>query len=221
MNIENLGERLVAQLLDSGLVKNAADIFDLQREQLVELERMGEKSSDRLLAAIEASKATSLERFIYALGIREVGEATAQALAAHFGTLDGLLAASQEALEAVPDIGPVVAAHIRDYLEDADNRELIDRLIGAGVHWPEALAHPTEQPLEGLRLVITGTLTTMSREEARGRLTALGAKVSSSVSKRTDAVIVGSEPGSKLAKAQALGIPIWAEQDLLHKLGDA
>ncbi len=220
MDIEGLGDKLVEQLIDKGLVEHVDDLYRLTVEQLVTLERMGEKSAKNLIAALEKSKHTTLARFIYALGIREVGEATARALAAHFRSLDKLRNASVEALEAVPDVGPVVAGHIHAFFRQPHNLEVIDNLIAAGVHWdePEEPPEPAALPLAGRSFVLTGALTSMTRDEAGERLMALGARVSGSVSKKTTAVIVGDKPGSKLARAEKLGVPVLDEAGLLQLL---
>ncbi len=170
---------------------------------------MGDKSAENLIIALEKSKQTTLPRFLFALGIREVGEATALTLANHFATLEAVEAASLEQLLDVPDVGPVVAAHIQAFFHQAHNIEVIDKLINAGVQWP-AIEKPSadSQPLAGKTFVVTGTLTGMSRDQAKARLQALGAKVAGSVSKKTDCVVVGADAGSKLAKAQELGIQI-------------
>jgi DNA ligase (NAD+) len=173
-----------------------------------------------LMAALERSKATRLERFLYALGIREVGEATAQRLAQHFGTLEALMAADEAQLRQVPDIGPVVAAHIHAFFQEPHNREVIAKLRKAGMHWPDVkAAGKEERSLEGQTFVLTGTLARMTRDEAKARLQALGAKVSGSVSKKTAYVVAGTDPGSKLAKAQTLGVTVLNEAEFLTLLG--
>ena len=215
MDIEGLGEKLIAKLDEAGLVKRLDDIYRLRLEDLAALERMGEKSAHKLLEAIEGSKHTTLARFLYALGIPEVGEATAQALARHFGALEPIMQASIEELMQVPDVGPVVAGHIHHFFAEAHNREVIAGLLAAGIHW-DSPARPTrEQPLAGKTYVITGVIPGMTREEIKARLEALGARVSESVSKRTTALIAGASPGSKLARAQALGVPVLDAQALL------
>lgn len=214
MDIEGLGDKLVEQLVERGLVEDVADLYHLDQDTLAGLERMGEKSAANLIAALEKSKSTTLERFLYALGIREVGEATARSLARHFGGLDALMRAGQAELEAIPDIGPVVAEHIVHFFEQPHNREVIGKLIDAGVHWPK-VKKARRQPLAGKTYVLTGALAGMSREEAKEKLEALGARVSGSVSKKTSAVIAGDKPGSKLAKAESLGVPVLSEDDLL------
>ncbi len=219
MDIEGLGEKLVDQLVDKGLVKDVSDLYHLGVEQVAALERMGRKSARNLIDAIEHSKRTTLDRFIYALGIREVGEATAKVLARHFGSLKALMEANEETLQEVPDVGPVVARNIVDFFSEPHNQEVIRRLIEAGVHWeegePQGAAPP---PLAGKTYVLTGALSSMTREEAKERLEALGAKVSSSVSRKTTAVIVGENPGSKYDKARALGVATLGETAFLELL---
>jgi len=223
LDIDGLGTRLIEQLVERGLLKNLADIYTLTAQQLADLERMGEKSAANLLAAIESSKQTRLPRFIYALGIREVGEATAATLAQHFGTLEKLMQADQESLIQVPDVGPTVAARITAFFADPRNTQTIARLRQAGVHWPETQTPtpPTKQPLAGQTIVLTGTLEQMPRTEAKDRLQQLGAKVTGSVSAKTTLVITGANAGSKLQKAQALGIEILDEPAMLSLLNQA
>jgi DNA ligase (NAD+) len=224
MNIEGLGEKLVEQLVDAHIVSNPAALYKLGLLAVINLERMGEKSAVNLLAAIEHSKHTTLARFIFALGIRNVGEATAKDLARHFGSLDNLLAADLESLQQVHDVGPVVAQSIADFLAEAHNREVIEQLRACGVHWPEQ--QPREQqpqaatalPLRGKTFVLTGTLSALPREQAKEKLEALGAKVSSNVSKKTTYVVVGTEAGSKLDNALELGITVLDEQQFLALL---
>ena len=221
MDIEGLGERLVDQLVDSGMVETPADVYSLEPGQLAELERMGEKSAENLVEALEKSKHTTLERFVYALGIRNVGESTARDLARHFGSLERLLAADAETLEQVPEIGPVVARSIRQFFDEPHNREVIRKLRAAGVRWKEGAGTPARAPSEVKIFVLTGTLPNMTRDEARARIEAAGHKVAGSVSKKTDYVVAGSDAGSKLEKAQALGLAILDEQhfvDLLKRL---
>jgi DNA ligase (NAD+) len=220
MDIEGLGDKIVEQLVERALVKSPADLYELQVEVLQELERMGEKSARNLHEAIERSRTTTLPRFLFALGIRDVGEATAQALAVHFGTLEKLESASAEEIEQVPDIGPVVSANVAAFFASSEHRKAIARMRKLGVHWP-AVARPRR---EGLALadqtfVLTGTLSAMSREEAEERLRALGAKISGSVSKKTAYVVAGADPGSKLRKAQELGVKVLEERDFLDLLG--
>jgi DNA ligase (NAD+) len=219
MDIEGLGEKLVDQLVDAGMVKTPADIYSLGLEQLAELERMGEKSANNLLAAIEKSKQTTLPRFIFALGIRNVGEATAKDLARHFGKLDALLAADEVRLQQVPDIGPVVAASIARFFAEPHNGEVIVQLRAAGVSWPEGEPIAAAiSAIAGKTFVLTGTLPTMTRDEAKEAIEALGGKVAGSVSKKTDYVVAGSEAGSKLDKAQQLGITILDQSQLMELL---
>lgn len=208
MDIDGLGEKLIAQLDEAGQVKRLDDLYRLKLADIAALERMGEKSAQNLLEAIERSKHTTLARFLYALGIREVGEATAQTLARHFGALEPLMAARIEQLMEVPDVGPIVAAHIAGFFAEPHNREVIAGLLAADIHWDTPSQPAGTQPLVGKTYVITGTLEGMTREEAKARLEALGAKVTDSVSKKTTAVIAGEAAGSKLTKAQALGVPV-------------
>lgn len=217
LDIEGLGDKLVEQLKQQGLVTTVADLYDLTGEQLAQLERMGEKSARNVITALEKSKATTLPRFIYALGIREVGEATARALAAYFHSFEAIRNASQEELEQVPDIGPVVANNVHTFFQQPHNQEIIQRLIDAGIHWQEEQQKP-EQKLAGKTFVLTGTLSGFSREEAKERLLALGAKVSGSVSKKTDYVVYGESPGSKYDKAEQLGVVLLNEQEFIDLL---
>lgn len=219
LDIEGLGEKIVDQLVDAGLVTVPSDLFKLDVDVLAALDRMGPKSAENLQAAIAHSRATTLPRFLFALGIREVGESTAAALARHFGDLDALVAANLERVQEVPDVGPVVAARVVEFFADADNRAELDRLRAAGVHWPaEARRDVGEQPLAGLTFVITGTLEALSRDEAEDALRALGAKAAGSVSKKTSYLIAGAEAGSKLRKAEELGVPVLDEAALLAVL---
>ena len=219
VEVEGLGDKLVDQLVDSGRVNTLADLYSLQLNDLAGMERMAEKSAQNLLDALEKSKQTTLPRFLFGLGIRHVGEATAKALARHFGQLQAIMDASEDALSQVADVGPVVAHSIHTFFAQAHNREVVQALRSAGVQWPEgeALA-PTEMPLAGLTVVLTGTLPTMGRDEAKDKLEALGAKVAGSVSKKTSYVVAGAEAGSKLDKAQALGVPVLDEAGLMQLL---
>ena len=221
MDIEGLGDKLVDQLVDSGVVHNLADMYRLDLPMLAGLERMAEKSAQNILDALEKSKHTTLARFIFALGIRNVGEATAKDLARHFGSLDALVGADAETLQQVPDVGPVVAESIAQFFAEAHNREVIASLRAAGIHWGERAGQQgaSAGPLSGKTLVLTGTLPTLSREEAKTMIEAAGGKVSGSVSKKTDYVVVGAEAGSKLEKAQGLGIALLDETALLALLG--
>src|SRR5262245_47643361 len=204
MDVEGLGEKLVDQLVDRGLVRDLADLYHLDEPTLVALERMGKKSAENLLAQLERSKKTTLPRFLVALGIRQVGEATATALAQHFGTLAALMAASPEDLTAVRDVGPEVAAAIHAFFAEKQNRRVIERLLAAGLEPAEVRA--VHGPLSGKKFVLTGSLESMTRPEAQRRIEALGGRVVSSVSKETDYVVVGEDAGSKLARAEKLGI---------------
>lgn len=216
IDIEGLGDKLVEQLVDQQLVKTPADIYSLDMAALVGLERMAEKSALKLLAAIEQSKQTTLPRFIYALGIREVGEATALNLANHFATLANVQQATLEQLLQVNDVGTVVAEHVKSFFAEPHNQSVIAALVNAGINWPviEQLAQ-TEQPLAGQTIVLTGTLVSMGRDDAKAKLQRLGAKVSGSVSAKTHAVVAGDNAGSKLAKATELNVPVWTEQQML------
>jgi DNA ligase (NAD+) len=216
MDVEGLGEKLVEQLVDQGLVRDFADLYRLDEADLVALERMGKKSAQNLLAQLERSKRSTLPRFLVALGIRQVGDATAKALAEHFGTLDRILDASEEELQEVRDVGPEVARSIRRFFAERQNRRVIQRLLDAGVK-PAAAVRP-KGPLAGKKLVLTGGLAAMTRPEAQRRIEALGGRVVSSVSKETDWVVVGAEAGSKLAKAKKLGVAILEEDAFLRLL---
>ncbi|SMF93454.1 DNA ligase (NAD+) [Methylomagnum ishizawai] len=220
MDIDGLGDKLVDQILDKALIKTVADLYRLQVDELAGLERMGRKSAENLVAALEASKHTSLPRFLYALGIREVGEVTAQTLAAYFRELSAIQAADEETLQTVPDVGPSVAHHIHTFFRQPHNLEVVAALLAAGIQWepmPE-LPPAAELPLKGQTFVVTGTLESLSREEAKAKLQALGGKVAGSVSKNTRAVIAGADPGSKLAKARELGVEVLDEAGFLALL---
>ena len=219
LDIDGLGDKLVDQLVERGLVKEISDLYKLDAETLVGLERMAEKSAQNLVNALEKSKETTLARFLFALGIREVGESTARQLAGHFGTLNALMDADEEALQAVPDVGPVVAQAIAGFFRQEHNREVIAELRRLGVTWPEETPRqPSEQPLAGKKVVLTGALESLTRDEAKERLEALGAKVTGSVSKNTDLVVVGADPGSKADKARDLGVETLDESGLLALL---
>ena len=221
LDIEGLGEKLVDQLVDGGLVRAPADLFRLDAATLAGLERMAEKSAANVLAAIERAKSTTLARFIYALGIRHVGETTARDLARHFGSLEALMAADQERLLEVADVGPVVAASIAGFFAERHNREAIAQLRAAGVHWPEGVgAAAPRGPLAGATVVLTGTLPTLTREQATERIIAAGGKVVGSVSKKTGLVVAGAEAGAKLDKARSLGLRVIDEAELRHLLGE-
>ena len=215
LDIEGLGDKLVDQLVARALVRTPADIYRLTVEQLAGLDRMAEKSASKLYAAIERSKNTTLARFIYALGIPTVGEATAKDLARHFGSLDALLVADEATLIQVRDVGPIVAQTIVQFFSESHNRDVIQHLRAAGVHWAESSMQVDESGrLSGKSFVLTGTLPTLSRDEAREKIEALGGKVAGSVSSKTDYVIAGADAGSKLEKAQALGVPVLDEAGL-------
>jgi DNA ligase (NAD+) len=219
LDVEGLGERLIEQLVDADLVLTPADLFRLDRTTVAGLDRMGEKSADNLIAALDKARETTLPRFLFALGIRDVGEATAAALAGHFGSLDDLMAADLVTVQQVPDVGPVVAARVVDYFADPANREGVARLREAGVHWPAPVRSAAgDQPLAGLSFVLTGTLESMGRDVAEDALRALGARASGSVSKKTHFVIAGADAGSKLRKAAELGVRVLDEVALLRIL---
>ena len=222
MDIEGLGDKLVDQLVDAGLIKSLADIYAVSREQLSGLERMGDKSAANLLEGIEKSKHTTLQRFIYALGIRTVGESTARDLARHFGGLEALLDADLQALQRVPDVGPVVAQAIVDFLAEPHNRAVINALRGHGIVWQETAPRSTNEiapsKAGGKTFVLTGTLPTLTRDEAKARIEAAGGKVAGSVSKKTDYVVAGEEAGTKRVKANELGIALLDEVGLLALL---
>jgi len=220
MDIEGLGEKLVDQLVDHDIVKTAADLYRMGLVALAGLERMAQKSAQNVLDAIERSKSTTLERFIFALGIRNVGEATAKELGRHFGSLDGLMQADADALQQVPDIGPVVALSIAQFFAEAHNREVIEQMRACGVHWREGepRAAAATAPLAGKTFVLTGTLPLLSRDEAKDLIEAQGGKVAGSVSAKTDYVVAGAEAGSKLAKAKQLGISVLDEAGLRQLL---
>ena len=222
MDIEGLGAELIEQLLAAGQIETPADIYALDAERVAALERMGEKSAANLMQAIEVSKATTLQRFLYALGIRLVGEATAAALASHFGNLDAIVTASEEALLEVPDVGPIVAARIRQFFAEKHNLDVVRKLQERGVHWESfepSTASVEPGPLADKTFVLTGTLSVMTRDEAKSRIQALGGKVTGSVSKKTNFVVHGEKPGSKLAKAQKLGVETLEEPDFLALIG--
>ncbi|WP_214000732.1 NAD-dependent DNA ligase LigA [Arsukibacterium sp.] len=216
IDIDGLGDKLVEQLVEQQLIKTPADIYTLDMPALIGLERMAEKSALKLLNAIKASCQTSLPRFIYALGIREVGEATALNLAQHFGNLPAIMDASLEQLLAVNDVGKVVAEHLQSFFAEPHNQQVIAQLQQVGISWPDiTVQQASAQPLVGHTLVLTGTLSSMGRDDAKSRLQQLGAKVSGSVSAKTYAVIAGDNAGSKLAKANELNVPVWTEQQML------
>lgn len=215
MDIDGLGDKLVDALVDNDLIYSVADLYELKLEKLVNLERMAQKSAENLLNSIEVSKQTTLPKFLYSLGIREVGEATAQTLANNFGTLDGVIAATAEQLLEVEDVGPVVAGHIVDFFRNPDNLSIVDALRNSGVQWKDIDQSAQALPLKGQTWVLTGTLETMSRAEAKDRLQQFGAKVAGSVSAKTHAVVAGPGAGSKLSKAQTLGVQVLTEESLI------
>ena len=220
LDIEGLGERMIEQLVERDQVKSPADLYALTLPQLAQLERMGEKSAANLLAAIEKSRQTTLPRLLYGLGIRDVGEATALALARHFGSLERLMSADERTIQQVPDVGPVVAAHIAAFFASEEHLRVIKALRDKGVTWPDLEPAPRSTgSLTGRTFVITGTLSSMTREQAQEALTARGAKVTASVSKKTSYIVAGGEAGSKLARAEELGVPVLDEQQFLELLG--
>jgi DNA ligase (NAD+) len=219
VEVEGLGEKLVDQLVDGQVVRTLPDLYRLGLGALVGLERMAEKSAHNILDALEQSKHTSLQRFLFGLGIRHVGEATAKALARHFGSLDAIMNASEAQLLEVDDVGPIVALSIRTFFDQSHNREVVEQLRACGLHWEEGAPAPVApRPLSGKTFVITGTLPSMGRDEAKDRVEAAGGKVAGSVSKKTDFVVAGAEAGSKLDKALALGVPVIDEARLKEML---
>ena len=220
LDVDGLGEKLIEQLIERELVKTPADLFHLEAATLAELPRMGEKSAANLVASLDKSRNTTLARFIYALGIREVGEATAANLATHFGTLEALRAADQAALEAVEDVGPIVAAHIHTFFQQPTNNETLEALLACGLSWEEVEIGERHQPLAGQTWVLTGSLDSMTRDEGKARLQALGAKVAGSVSKKTAGVVAGEAAGSKLEKAMQLGLTVLDEETFVKRLAE-
>jgi DNA ligase (NAD+) len=220
MDLEGLGDKLVEQLVDAGRVETPADLYSLEAGELAELDRMGEKSAANLVAALVASKRTTLPRFLFALGIRDVGEATAQALAEHFGQLERIASADVEEIQQVRDVGPVVARHVREFFDETRNAQVVAVLRERGVTWPEQIHArvAAEGPLSGETVVITGTLAQMSRDEARDAARLAGATVTDAVSRKTTLLVVGAEAGSKLRKAQELGVRIVDEQEFRRML---
>ncbi|MDP1968501.1 MAG: NAD-dependent DNA ligase LigA, partial [Burkholderiaceae bacterium] len=220
VEIEGLGDKLVEQLVDAGVVRVLPDLYRLGVSALAALDRMAEKSARNIVEALEKSKQTTLPRFLFGLGIRHVGEATAKELARHFGKLDAVMDASEEDLLQVNDVGPIVARSIRTFFGQRHNREVVEQLRACGVRWPEGEPAPrTALPLSGKTFVITGTLPTLSREQAKEMIEAAGGKVAGSVSKKTDHLVAGAEAGSKLERAQELGVNVIDEsqlQELLH-----
>jgi len=220
MDIEGLGSKLVDQLVELGLVKDASDVYRIGASKLAELDRMGEKSAGKLIGALERSKSTTFSRFLFALGIRDVGEATAESLARHFRTLGALRAATTAEIEEVPDIGPITAAHVHAFLAEPRNARVIDDLGQLGVQWPEAAAPKARGgAFDGKTFVLTGRLASMSRDEAGEIIRELGGSVSGSVSKKTDYVVAGDDAGTKLRKATELGLRILDEDQFLKLAG--
>ncbi|NOZ10117.1 MAG: NAD-dependent DNA ligase LigA [Gammaproteobacteria bacterium] len=219
MDIEGLGDKLVDQLDEQGMLTDLSDLYRLKVNDIAGLERMGEKSAQNLIDALKKSQTTTLARFLYALGIRDVGETTAQSLANYFGNLETLMQAKEEALQEVPDVGPVVAGNVYTFFRESHNRQVIRKLIKYGMSWPEVVVDRDKpQPLSGKTFVLTGTLGTMTRDEAKAKLQALGAKVTGSVSAKTSYVVVGEDPGSKATKAEQLGVKILDEKAFLKLL---
>lgn len=221
LDIEGLGDKLIDQLVDGGMIENAAGVFSLNEQGLVSLERMADKSARNLLDAIDRARATTLPRFLFALGIPQIGEATALSLASWFGDFEAIRDATSEELEQVPDVGPVVARNVVEFFRQPHNREVIEALLDAGIRWPPIEKTARDAALGGKTIVLTGALRSMSRAEARERLAALGAKVTSNVSKKTDFVVAGADPGSKVEKAEKLGVPVYDEAELTRVLGDS
>lgn len=222
LDVDGLGDKVIEQLVDKEMVKTPADLFTLSAGRLTVLERMGPKSAQNVMDALEVSKSTTLPRFLYSLGIREVGEATALNLSLHFKTLSAVMAATVEQLIEVQDVGHIVASHVHTFFEQESNQAVIRQLQSLGVHWDEQtdMANDeTEQPLAGKTVVLTGSLSQLTRDEAKAALQSLGAKVTGSVSKKTDILFAGEAAGSKLTKAQELGVEVRSEQDLIDLLG--
>jgi DNA ligase (NAD+) len=223
MDVDGMGDKIIDQLVEKEYVLTPADLFRLTAGKLTGLDRMGPKSAQNVVDALEKAKSTTLARFLYALGIREVGEATAANLANHFGELEKVMNADLDALIEVQDVGKVVATHVRNFMDEESNRAVIrDLTEEIGVHWPQVEVVNVEEidsPFAGKTVVLTGSLSQMNRDDAKERLVALGAKVSGSVSKKTDLLIAGEAAGSKLAKAQELGIPVIDEAEMIRLLG--
>lgn len=219
MNVDGLGDKLVEQLVDEGLIHTIADLYHLEVEQLINLERMAEKSAKNLVASLDKSKNTTLARFVFALGIHSIGETTAQTLTNHFTTLDNIMNADEDELLVVPDIGPIVAENLMTFFKQPHNLEVVEQLLAVGINWPKITKKSQdEQPLAGKTFVVTGTLESMGRNDAKAALLELGAKVSGSVSKKTDYVVAGENPGSKFTKAEDLGITILDEKAFIKIL---
>ena len=221
LDIDGLGDKLVELLVEKEIISDVAGLYQLNPVELAQLPRMGIRSAQNLIEAIQKSQTTTLPRFLFALGIRGVGEATARQLAQYYGSLESLLAADVHSLESVPDIGPIVAANIQAFLTQSHNLDLIEQLIDLGLHWPPVETSSVSSALANKTCVITGTLTSLTRDEAKATLQALGARVSGSVSSKTDFLVAGDSPGSKLAKAESLGVTILDEAALLSLLADS
>ncbi|WP_312132486.1 helix-hairpin-helix domain-containing protein, partial [Leclercia sp.] len=223
MDVDGMGDKIIDQLVEKEYVHTPADLFRLTPGKLTGLDRMGPKSAQNVADALEKAKETTFARFLYALGIREVGEATAAGLAGYFGTLEALEKATIDELQKVPDVGIVVATHVFNFFSEESNRDVIGQLLNEGIRWPAPVAINADEidsPFAGKTVVLTGSLSQLSRDDAKARLTALGAKVAGSVSKKTDLVIAGEAAGSKLAKAQELGITVIDEAEMLRLLGE-
>lgn len=222
LDIEGFGAKLIEQLVESDRLKSPADLFQLSKKELSELDRMGEKSADNLVRSIESSKSTSLSRFLYALGIREVGDATAAGLATHYGRLESIVAASEEELQGVPDVGPIVASRIRAFFQEKHNLEVVTRLQDSGVYWPESdpVVLSEDGPLAGKTFVITGTLADMTRDQAKKFIQSAGGRVTGSISRKTDYLITGEKAGSKLTKARKLDVAIIDTDELLSLIAN-
>ena len=222
LDIEGFGAKLIEQLVESDRLKSPADLFQLSKKELSELNRMGEKSADNLVRSIESSKSTSLSRFLYALGIREVGDTTAAGLAAHYGRLENIVAASEEELQGVPDVGPIVASRIRAFFQEKHNLEVVTRLQDSGVYWPESdpVVLSEDGPLAGKTFVITGTLVDMTRDQAKKFIQSAGGRVTGSISRKTDYLIAGEKAGSKLTKARKLDVSIIDTDELLSLIAN-
>ena len=219
MNVDGLGDKLVEQLVDEGLIQTIADLYHLEVNTLINLERMAEKSAMKLIYSLDKSKSTTLAKFVFSLGIHSIGETTAQTLANHFSTLDGIMTATEEKLLEVPDVGPIVAENLLAFFKQEHNVEVVNALINVGIYWPKIEKKSADdQPLAGKTFVVTGTLETMGRNDAKAALQDLGAKVAGSVSKKTDYVVVGENAGSKASKAEDLGIAILDENALIELL---
>ena len=218
LNVDGLGDKLISQLIDAGLVGDPADLFELDQSELIKLERMGEKSARNILLAIDKSRNTTLSRFLFALGIREVGETTAVSLANNFQNLDDLVGASRESLEEIEDVGPVVAANIVSFFSDLNNLKMVRKLeqLGVGVEHTNMPSRIKNSAFAGKVFVVTGSLMTMKREELKRKVLGLGAKFSGSVSKSTDYLVAGDGSGSKLAKAENLGVKVINEQEFIE-----